>query len=298
MIQAIILALAVQAAGCEASDMKKAQPPSNIAVQLYIFGQPAQQLDDGLDGVLARVKDIGYTNVQGWLDYYDTPETAAKFSVLLAKHGLCMTAAYSGGAMHIQKEAAKAIDSILRRATIAAEHGLEIVVVNPDPLQREKTDEELEIQSRNLDHLGASLRELGLRLAIHQHSPEMRSEAREWYHILHHTSPDNVFFCLDLHWVFRGGQDPYKLLADAGKRTIDLHLRNSRDGDWAEDFGDGDIDYHRVKTILDEIGYTGYYTIELAYEDKTKVTRSLDENLQRSLDYMQTVLIPREGKSR
>jgi len=292
MMNVLILALAIQSAQPGEENPSQQPQSSPIAVQLYIFGESARGSDDQLDGVLATVERIGYDNVQGWLDTYDTPESASRFSALLAKHGLSMPAAYTGGAMHVQREAEEAIETILRRAKIAAAHRLQIAVINPDPLPREKTDEELEIQSKNLDRLGAELRKLGLRLAIHQHAPEMRSGAREWYHILHNTSPENVFFCLDLHWVYRGEQDPYKLLADAGKRTIDLHLRNSRNGAWAEEFGEGDIDYRRVRKVLDEIGYEGYYTIELAYEKETKITRSLEENLKRSLEYTQTVSNP------
>ena len=59
-----------------------------------------------------------------------------------------------------------------------------------------------------------------------------------------------------------------------------------------EDFGDGDIDYRRVGRILEKMGYQGYYTVELAHEPKTKITRALGANLKRSLDYALQVLFP------
>ncbi len=107
--------------------------------------------------------------------------------------------------------------------------------------------------------------------------------------MLNHTDPERVFFCLDTHWVLRGGQDPYKLLEDAGNRVIDLHLRNSIAGVWAEDFGDGDIDYRKVSAILKNLNYGGYLTVELAHENGTTVTRSLEENLKRSREYTRAV---------
>jgi inosose dehydratase len=118
----------------------------------------------------------------------------------------------------------------------------------------------------------------------------MRSGAREWYHILKSTDPAKVGFCLDLHWVWRGKQDPYKLLADAGRRTVDIHLRNSTGGVWSEDLGDGDIDHGKVKEILDRIGFAGLLTVELAYEGATKPTRPLEEDLKRSREYVRAVL--------
>lgn len=289
MLHVIMLISVVQPVVASAETGPKEAPASMVAVQLYVFGKDSQNVADPLDGVLATAKRAGYESVQAWLSYYSSRESAKRVAEMLGKHGLVMSAAYTGGAMHDQDKADQAIKSILKQARLGARHGLKIVVLNPSPLQREKTDAELDVQARNLDRLGAELRKIGLRLAIHQHAPEMRSGAREWYHILSNTSPKNVFFCLDLHWVFRGKQDPYRLLADAGKRVIDLHLRNSRDDVWSEDLGDGDVDYRRVKTVLDTIGYDGTYTVELAHETKTKVTRSLEENLKRSRQYVREV---------
>ncbi|MBI3469439.1 MAG: sugar phosphate isomerase/epimerase, partial [Planctomycetes bacterium] len=182
------------------------------------------------------------------------------------------------------------IATIARQAKLGAANGLKIVVHNPQPLGRDKTEDELNIQAENLNRLGETLNGLGLKLAIHSHDPEMRDGAREWYHMLRHTDPAKVGFCLDLHWVLRGKQDPYRLLEDAGKRVVDLHLRNSRDGVWSEDLGDGEIGYARIAKILDKVGYQGLYTVELAYEAKTNPTRSIEENLLRSRDYVRRVM--------
>jgi inosose dehydratase len=284
----LIAAVAVQAA--EEKKTMKADPNPRICVQLYVFGEPARKADKPLGDVLSTVKRIGYQQIQAWLDYYSSEESANRLTELLSASGLAMPSAYTGGVMHDPEESKEAIEDILKKAKIGAAHGLKIVILNPNPLDRDKTDAELEIQARNLDSLGAALKELGLQLAIHQHAPEMRSGAREWYHVLHHTDPAKVSFCLDLDWVLKGGQDPYRLLSDAGPRIIDLHLRNSRQGVWAEDFGEGDIDYRKVQEILAGMNYQGYYTVELAHEAKTQVTRSLEENLKLSREYLLILL--------
>jgi inosose dehydratase len=286
MIQLILLVLILIPMSALAEVTSTMIEPSRIVVQLYVFGEPAQKVAEPLAGVLSSAHKAGFENVQGWLSYYNSLEDGTKLSAMLEHEQLKMPCAYAGGAMHTLEGAEKAIDTILAQARIAAKHGLKVVVHNPDPLPREKSDEELNTQVANLNRLGAGLADLGIQLAIHQHDPEMRSEAREWYYILKHTDPQKVFFCLDLHWVFRGKQDPYRLLEDAGNRVVDLHLRNSKEGVWAEDFGSGDIDYSRVKTILDRIQYKGFYTVELAYDPGTKITRSLEENLRRSYEFV------------
>lgn len=273
---------------------KSGAGPSPVACQLYVwtqhFGKQGQRLDGHLGEAFAATKSAGYGDVQGFLDFFESEERAREVEAELRKHGLSMRAAYAGGRMHEEEPAAKAIEAIVRRAKIGKKFGLEVVIHNPDPIGREKTDAELEVQSKSLDRLGGALRDLGLRLAIHTHDPEMRSGAREWFHILRHTGSDQVFFCLDLHWIHRGKQDPIALLQAAGARTIDLHLRNSKDGVWTEDLGPGDIDYREVAKALQAIPYQGFYTVELAYEGKTAVTLGLEENLRRSRAFVKEIL--------
>lgn len=91
---------------------------------------------------------------------------------------------------------------------------------------------------------------------------------------------------MDPHWALRGRVDPYRLLEDAGGRIIDIHLRNSQNGVWSETLGEGDLDYTKVKVLLDSVGYKGWYTVELAYEEETVRTRSLEENLRLSREYV------------
>ncbi len=264
-----------------------------VAAMLYIWTQHFKGqgggLDEHLDEALAATARAGFPAVEGWLDYFATPEKAAATSAMLTKHGLAMRAAYTGGKLHEEPAAQATIDGVLARAAVAKAHGLDVVVMNPDVIGREKNDEELAVQSRALDRLGAGLRKLGLQFAIHTHDKEMRSNAREWFHILKYTKKDNVGFCLDLHWVLRGGQDPLALLKAAGARVVDLHLRNSQDGVWSEDFGPGDIDHSKVAAQLAAAKYRGLYTVELAYEAKTQKTRTLEQDLARSRAYVKEV---------
>lgn len=272
-------------------------PPTGVVAQLYVwtqfYNQQHQKLDDHLDEAFAAIKRAGYDAVQGFLNAYDTAAGTETFAAKLKQHELTMPIAYAGGPMHAHNLGQKTIEQIVRQAELGAPHGLKVVVHNPTPIGREKTDEELAIQAENLDSLGRALRQRGMRVAIHSHAPEFRTDAREWYHVLRHTKPENVSICLDLHWVLRGGQDPYKLLADAGQRVIDLHLRNSRGGVWSEDLADGDIDYARVAEVLKRIGFQGTYTVELAYEAKTQKTRTIEENLRVSRFYVSRVLLPK-----
>ena len=265
-------------------------PPADpVVVQLYVFGEPALKPGDPLKEVFETVRGAGYHQIQSWLDYFQSEESGETLQDLLDEYHLKMVAAYTPGTMHDQARADEAIQTILRKARIGARHGLQLVIINPDQTPKPKTDEELKVQVKNLNRLGAELKKIGLKLAVHQHDQPMQEGAREWYYDLRNTEPDKVSICLDVHWILRGGQDPYQLVKDAGKRIADLHLRNSVEGHWTESLGEGEIDYQRVADILKSFDYQGYLTVELAREKGTVVTKSLLENLKDSRAYVKKV---------
>jgi inosose dehydratase len=169
--------------------------------------------------------------------------------------------------------------------------GVRGIVTNPSPKpnQGRKTDEELALQSRLLNNLGEELRKLGVRLMVHHHTPELVENAREWRHQLAHTDPKLVGCCVDVHWAHRGGQEPMAFLRVVGSRLESVHLRNSKDGVWMEDFSDGDLDYREVAAYLRSLNYRGILVVELAYEQGTRVMRTLEENLRRSRIYTERV---------
>jgi inosose dehydratase len=268
-----------------------AVPQPQIVAETYVWAQDyggrGERLEDHMDDAFAATARAGFDAVQGWLSWYGTEEQAAATAAALGRHHLSMPAGYTDGPLHDDRADAT-IERIAQWASRGRAHGLRTVVMNPDVRRdgAEKTDDELGVQARNLDRLGARLQALQITLAIHAHDKEMRSGAREWYSNLQHTDPARVGFCLDLHWVYRGGQDPATLLKAAGARVLDVHLRNSREGIWLQDLGPGDVDYAALAEVLRSGSYRGMYTVELAYEPRTERTRSIEANLQRSRDFL------------
>jgi inosose dehydratase len=154
----------------------------------------------------------------------------------------------------------------------------------------QKTDDELDMQARYVEQVGIELHQLGMKLALHRHTPELVANAREWRHLLAHTNPQRVLCCVDVHWACRGRQDVMTFLHEADDRLAILHLRNSKQGIWREDFGPGDIDYQKVADYLHSMNFSGYLVVELAYEKGTQVTRSLVEDLRLSVSILKKSL--------
>jgi len=117
----------------------------------------------------------------------------------------------------------------------------------------------------------------------------MRNEAREFHYNFRNSMAGTVDFCYDVHWVFRGGVQPMTALNEYGNRVVSWHLRQSREKIWWEDLDTGDIDYQAVADFSKKNNLPPLYTVELAIEDGTKITRSVVDNHARSLKFVRQV---------
>jgi len=267
---------------------------SRLSVEGYIFQQYAERqqksLADVLDEIFPMARQAGFQNIelnQGFL----TPELRSRVLDLVKSNGLRMPSVYVGGSMHERRLAEQTISQALEIAGLCKSHGCRAIVNNPDPKanRQPKTDAELAEQVKMLDLMGRELANRGFQLWTHAHAPEMANNAREWRYNLRHTDPKYVWICLDIDWVYQGGQNPMALLREAGRRVASLHLRNSHHKVWLESFTKGDINYSPIASYLDREHLKPLLVVELAYMKKTVVTRPLEEDLRLSRIYAEQV---------
>ncbi len=263
-----------------------------ISTQLYVWSQMPDSASKGLAGELSEVKTAGFSAFEANLSIVSDAEKANKVKSILQDYGLQISSLYSGGTFHINESAQASISEILNSASFASDLGVKSITLNPNPRSGggEKTDDELSIQADNLNKLGKMLYDsYGMSLFIHNHTPEIVNNAREFRSYCDLTDPKFVNACIDVHWVYRGGVDPFSLTQEYGNRIKAMHIRNSKDGVWTEDFNDGDIDYRAYRDLLEKIDYIGWVTLELAYESSTKITRPLVENAKLSREYIRMI---------
>ena len=267
---------------------------SKLSVEGYIFQQYAERqqkkLADVLDEIFAMARRAGFHNIelnQGFL----TPELRSRVLELVQANGLRMPSVYVGGVMHQRSLAERTISQALEIAFLCKNSGCRAVINNPDPKPHDvpKTDAELAVQVQMLNLMGRELAKHGFQFWTHAHAPQMADHAREWRYNLHHTDPKYVWVCLDIDWVYQGGQNPMELLREAGHRAASLHLRNSRNKLWLESFMSGDIDYFQIASYLKQINLRPLLVVELAYRNQTVVTRPLEEDLRLSRIYAERV---------
>jgi inosose dehydratase len=259
-------------------------PPKTfpIASQTYnwhtFYRREGKEWGSDLDAHIAEYVQTGLTAIEPSLASVDFTRTLVP---ILKKHGLAMPSAYVNSVLHKKGEAEKSVNEVLAIAEAAKGSGVKIFVTNPTPIQwgvttAVKSDAELMEQSKNVERLGAALRERGITLAYHTHDMEMLAGAREFHHVLQNTSPRHVAFCYDVHWIYRGAQNSqvavFDILKMYGKRIVELHIRQSVGGIWCETFGSGDIDYQRFVKELVALKIRPHLVIEQCVEAKTPHT--------------------------
>ena len=224
--------------------------------------------------------EFSKTGIKAYEPVLENAEQAVTLIPLLKKYQISMPSVYVNSVMHRQEEVDKSIEEVLAIAAEVERVGTKIIVTNPSPVRwggdELKTDDQLITQAAAMERLGIALREKGITLAYHTHAPEFLAGAREFHHVMLNTSPENVSFCFDVHWVFRGSVDSQVAVFDVlklyGIRVVELHVRQSLNGIWTETFGEGDIDYPRLVSELKAMNVFPHIVNEQCVEEKTPHT--------------------------
>lgn len=261
-----------------------------VGSNIYGWGQYAQRDQKTLkvEEVISALRDTGYDYLETYLDVTH-PEENGRFADQLRAKGLQPVSLYTGARLHEAEKTAEVIGKVLAAAKACQQAGFRVLSCNADPIGREKSDEELRTQASALTRLGEGLNAMGMKLGVHQHMPEMANHAREFHYDFDHTKPGVVGWCYDVHWVWKGGVMPLDALDQYGERVVTWHLRQSRSGTWWEDLDNGDVDYPAVARYAKEHHLVRRFSVELAIEPGTKITRSVIENHRRSREFVRRV---------
>ena len=221
---------------------------------------------------------IASTGISGYEPIIRRADEFIGLAEKLGRHELKMKSIYVNSVLHDPAKIDQSMDDVMSIANASSKLGVKIIVTNPSPIQwggtEDKNDQQLRLQAKSLDRLGSQLRAAGMTLAYHNHDAELRRGGREFHHMLTATDPQNVKFCLDAHWIFRGCGDSEVAVFDAlshyRDRVVELHLRQSIDGVWTEAFATkGDIDYVKIIQFLAGNNITPHLVLEQAVEARS-----------------------------
>jgi sugar phosphate isomerase/epimerase len=200
-----------------------------------------------LETIFTHYRSAGCPN---WEGIVDNEEQLKLLTVALPQSGLRMPSAYMGGCFH-EGDPEELRQGWIKRLQFARKLGARIIVCNPDPVSwshlQQKSDAQLTRQLRAFQMLGECARDANLSLALHWHYPEFHSGACELWYMLNNTDPDLVKICFDVQWTHQGfgysNLGMLNLMEHLFPRINSFHVRQTRDGAFWPEFGEGDIDY-------------------------------------------------------
>lgn len=278
--------------GNSAEDVRR--DPTHIATNTYPWITFARRANHKFEAhATSLLGEIASTGIAGYEPIINKATEFAGLGPRLKACGLEMRSIYVNSVLHDPSKSDESTADVIRIAQQAKQLGTKIIVTNPSPIRwggpEDKSDSQLRLQAKSLDSLGSELRKLGLTLAYHNHDAELRQGGREFHHMLTATDPDNVKFCLDAHWIYRGCGNSevavFDALAHYQDRIVELHLRQSVGGVWTEAFAmKGDIDYRRLFDYLAAQSVAPHLVLEQAIEDSSPSELSAVEAHRQSHD--------------
>ena len=185
------------------------------------------------DGVLKRLADLGYTQVEGFGGNYENP---AAFREMLDANDLKMPSGHFFPMEQFEDDLAKVIDT-------AKTLGMERIFVPAVPPEQRIPDAALwQSIAGRLETIGEKIRDAGLRFGWHNHDFEFKAcpDGRLPMDILMEAAP-SIEWEADIAWIVRGNQD----LAPEGECA-------DEDG-WA-DVGQGTMDWQGIMKALKGAG--------------------------------------------
>lgn len=130
-------------------------------------------------------------------------------------------------------------------------------------------EDALKRKAEALNHAGAYVKKLGMRLGYHNHDKEFLNSGWEINGLLRQTDPSLVSFVLDAGHAFRAGADIPSFLREHSKRLDGLHLRDFRDNKQVP-LGQGNFPLQSVAETLHKLKWTGWVLTEEEREDGSK----------------------------
>ena len=141
-----------------------------------------------------------------------------------------------------------------RVATGGAKLGAERLILSGAPPSDEAGRKR---KAEALNRAGAFAHALGLRLAYHNHGPEVANHNEEIEFLMRETDPSRVWFLLDAGHAFRAGADIPAFIRQHHGRLAGLHIRDTKDGRETA-LGTGDFPLAGMVAAIRETGWSGW----------------------------------------
>lgn len=220
-----------------------------IGLQLYTV---RHQLERDFEGTLARVAEIGYTEVE-FAGYFGRSPQAVKEA--LRQAGLRAPSGHLPFTL-LRESWPQAIET-------AKIMGHRYLVVAWIPAEERHTLDDYKRVAELFNGAAQVVHDAGLEFAYHNHDYEFAPlQGRVPYDVLlEETDPETVALQVDLYWITKGGGDPIEYFARYPRRFPMVHVKDSAGAPEHRmvDVGRGVIDFKSIFARRNQAGIRHFF---------------------------------------
>lgn len=213
-------------------------PRKEMAVQLYsvrqLIGTP-ELFSKNHKYVLKRLAQMGFTGAEA-ASYDDGKFSGldpADFKSALQEAGLDLVSSHTTRPLSSAELASGNFDDALDwwDTCIKAHKAAGIPRLVMSYSQKMNSESELKVMADYLDAIGQMCNDAGIRFGYHNHSHEFENigDTTMMDYFISNTSPDNVFYEMDVYWAIVGGVSPVEYMQKYPGRFEMLHIKDKKE---------------------------------------------------------------------
>jgi len=257
-----------------------------VGLQLYTV---REQIAKDVPGVLAKVAQAGYTNVEP--NGYTRKDKfwgmdAKAFKAILDANNLITTSGLYG----IDIGGEKDLDDLKHFADVANILGEKYVVIPWIFEEYRKTADDYKVLADKMNKAGEATKAVGVHLAYHNHNFEftdMGGGKNGYELLLSNTDPALVKMEMDIYWIVRGGADPVELFKQHPGRFSLLHVKDmdKSNNNINTEIGTGTIDFKKI------FSYQKLAGVDYAFVEQENFAMDWDKSISISANYLKKELL-------
>ncbi len=212
------------------SSCAPAAPKKKIGLQLYSL---RDAMKDDVKGTLKKVADIGYSTVEaaGYNDGLIHGIAPLEFKKMVEDLGMKVTSSHLAQAYSKEKES-EVMEWWKKACDAHAKLGVKYMVQPYMPVNEKTTLDDIKIYCDYFNTIGfQTAASGGISFGYHNHSFEFRKIGDKliYDYMLENTSPNHVFFELDVYWIAEGGQSAAEYIKKYSHRFPLLHIKDEKE---------------------------------------------------------------------
>lgn len=205
-------------------------PKKKVGLQLYSL---RDAMKEDVKGTLKKVAEMGYSTVEtaGYNDGLVYGMAPKEFKKIVEDSGLKVTSAHVVQAFTKEKEG-EIMEWWKKASGAHAELGVKYLVQAFMPVNEQTTIDEIKLYCDYYNNVGyVTAAAGGIGFGYHNHSFEFRAINGKLIYdfMLENTSPNHVFFEMDVYWITEGGQSAAEYIKKYDGRFPVLHIKDEKE---------------------------------------------------------------------